>query len=217
DEIGSDDEDTQVIIQSVDSAGKRLHRTIDMILSLSAIQSGNYKPDFETFDLVNELKELTGEFKPLANEKGLNLISETTCSNSLVSADKYTVNQIFQNLIGNAMKYTHQGYVQVLINDVDENKIAVKIEDTGIGMNVDYINDVFSPFSQEDAGQKRNYEGNGLGLALVKKYVELNKASIEVQSEKNRGSVFSVIFNKHPGVDLLSENTTIPEAVNNRK
>jgi len=214
DEIGSDDEDTQAIIQSVDSAGKRLHRTIDMILSLSAIQSGNYKPEFETFDPVDKLKELTGEFKTLANEKGLNLIFETTCSNSLINADKYTVDQIFQNLIGNAMKYTHQGYVKVLVTDVDENKIAVKIEDTGIGMNADYINDVFSPFSQEDTGQKRNYEGNGLGLALVKNYVELNKASIEVQSKKNKGSVFSVTFKKHLGLDLLNENKRIPEAAN---
>ncbi|RKY94633.1 MAG: hypothetical protein DRQ01_01890, partial [Ignavibacteriae bacterium] len=214
DEIGVDDEDTQVIIQSVDSAGKRLHRTIDMILSLSAIQSGNYKPDFETFDPANELRDLTGEFKTLADEKGLNLTFENTSSNSLVNADKYTVNQIFQNLIGNAVKYTHKGYVKIMITDVDEDKIAVKIEDTGIGMSEDYINDVFSPFSQEDAGQKRNYEGNGLGLALVKNYVELNNASIEVQSQKNKGSVFSVIFKKHRGVDLLNENTRISEAIN---
>jgi len=214
DEIGVDDEDTQVIIQSVDSAGKRLHRTIDMILSLSAIQSGNYKPDFETFDPANELRDLTGEFITLADEKGLNLTFENTSSNSLVNADKYTVDQIFQNLIGNAIKYTHKGFVKVMVADIDEDKIAVKIEDTGIGMSVDYINDVFSPFSQEDAGQKRNYEGNGLGLALVKNYVELNNASIEVQSQKNKGSVFSVIFKKHRGVDLLNENTRISEAIN---
>ncbi len=213
DEIGVDDEDTQEIIQAVDSAGKRLHRTIDMILSLSAIQSGNYKPDFETFDPANELRDLTGEFKTLADEKGLNLTFENTSSNSLVNADKYTVNQIFQNLIGNAVKYTHKGYVKIMTTDVDEDRIAVKIEDSGIGMSEDYINDVFSPFSQEDAGQKRNYEGNGLGLALVNNYVELNNASIEVQSQKNKGSVFSVIFKKHRGVDLLNENTRIPEAV----
>ena len=104
-----------------------------------------------------------------------------------------------------------------MITDVDENKIAVKIEDTGIGMSADYINDVFSPFSQEDAGQKRNYEGNGLGLALVKKYVELNKASIDVQSKKNKGSVFSVTFKKHRREDLLNENPSISETVNSKE
>lgn len=216
DEIGSDDEDTQTIIQSVDSAGKRLYRTIDMILSLSAIQSGNYKPEFETFDLEVELKELSREFITLANEKGLQMIFESTCFNSHINADKYTVNQIFQNLIENARKYTQQGYVKVSITDVDENKIVVKIEDSGIGISDDYINDIFSPFSQEDAGQKRNYDGSGLGLTLVKKYVELNKASIGVQSKKNNGSVFSVTFNKHLGVDLLKENTRISEAIKSK-
>lgn len=217
DEIGSDDEDIQAIIQSVDSAGRRLHRTIDMILSLSAIQSGNYKAEFETFDPIKELKDLTGEFKTLASEKGLKMIFESSCSSSLIKADKYTVNQIFQNLIGNAMKYTHQGYIKVLVAEVGENKIVVRIEDTGIGMSSDYINDVFSPFSQEDAGQKRNYEGNGLGLALVKKYVELNKATIEVQSKKNRGSVFSVAFNKHMVSDHLNENEKSSKVVDSKK
>ncbi|NNG27851.1 MAG: PAS domain-containing sensor histidine kinase [Ignavibacteriaceae bacterium] len=211
DEIGSDDEDIHAIIQSVDSAGRRLHRTIDMILSLSAIQSGNYQPEFETFDPVTELRDLSGEFTTLANEKGLEMIFESSCFGSLINADKYTVNQIFQNLIGNAMKYTHQGYVKVLVTDVADNKVAVKIEDTGIGMSADYINNVFSPFSQEDVGQKRNYEGNGLGLALVKKYVELNKASIEVQSKKNRGSVFSVTFKKHSNLEDLKENIKVTE------
>lgn len=217
DEIGSDDEDIQAIIQSVDSAGRRLHRTIDMILSLSAIQSGNYKAEFETFDPIKELKDLAGEFKTLASEKGLKMIFESSCSSSLIKADKYTVNQIFQNLIGNAMKYTHQGYIKVLVAEVGENKIVVRIEDTGIGMSSDYINDVFSPFSQEDAGQKRNYEGNGLGLALVKKYVELNKATIEVQSKKNRGSVFSVAFNKRMVSDHLNENEKSSKVVDSKK
>ena len=211
DEIGGEDEDVHAIIQSVDSAGKRLHRTIDMILSLSAIQSGNYQPDFEKFDPVTELRDLSAEFTPLANEKGLKMIFESSCSGSLINADKYTVNQIFQNLIGNAMKYTHQGYVKVIVTDSDKNRIAVKVEDTGIGMSADYINDVFSPFSQEDSGQKRTYEGNGLGLALVKKYVELNKASIHVQSKKNKGSVFSVVFKKHSHIDLNNENEKVSE------
>jgi len=63
-------------------------------------------------------------------------------------------------------------------------------------MSEKYIKNLFTPFSQEDAGQTRKYEGNGLGLALVKEYVTLNKGVISVQSEKNKGSVFSVVFEK---------------------
>jgi signal transduction histidine kinase len=103
---------------------------------------------------------------------------------------------VFQNLIGNAVKYTQRGHVKVTIDDYEENKLVVKIEDTGIGMAEKYLKNLFTPFSQEDAGQTRKYEGNGLGLALVKEYVTLNKGQISVQSEKGKGSVFSVVFEK---------------------
>ncbi len=216
DEIAGDDEDIHAIIQSVDSAGRRLHRTIDMILSLSAIQSGNFKPEFETFDPVNEIRDLFGEFTTLANEKGLKMIFESSSKEMLINADRYTVNQIFQNLIGNALKYTHQGYVKVTVTSSEENNVVVKVEDTGIGMSAEYIDDVFSPFSQEDVGQKRNYEGNGLGLALVKKYVEVNNAVIAVKSQKNKGSVFSVSFTKHIEENIANKNEQNPSSVKNR-
>ena len=106
------------------------------------------------------------------------------------------MNQIFPNLIGNAVKYTHKGHINISIENYQKNKIIVKIEDTGIGISSKYIKNLFSPFSQEDAGQTRKYEGNGLGLALVKEYVKVNNGEIGVQSEKNKGTVFSVVFEK---------------------
>ena len=197
DDIGDADEDTKAILSSVDSAGKRLHRTIDMILSMSAIQSGNYNPDFESFNIVDEIKNLTEEFKSITDEKGLNLLFGSNVSATEITADKYTVVQIFQNLIGNAIKYTPKGKIKVLVEDATEQKgVVVKVCDTGIGLSQEYIEKMFLPFSQEDVGQKREYEGNGLGLALVKEYVELNKASISVESEKDKGSIFSVTFEK---------------------
>ena len=113
----------------------------------------------------------------------------------MIEADKYTFNQIFQNLIGNAIKYTRQGFVNVNIKESGKILI-VEVEDSGIGMSENYLKNLFKPFSQEDIGQKREFEGNGLGLALVKKYVEINRGSISVKSEKNSGSVFTVQFNK---------------------
>ncbi|OGU77934.1 MAG: hypothetical protein A2W11_12710 [Ignavibacteria bacterium RBG_16_35_7] len=104
--------------------------------------------------------------------------------------------QIFQNLIGNAIKYTLKGSVTVILEDFNEEKLQVVVKDTGIGISKEYIANLFAPFSQEDVGYKREFEGNGLGLALVKKYVEINNADILVESEKDRGSTFTVIFNK---------------------
>jgi len=205
DEIGKKDTELVSILHAVDNAGKRLHRTIDMILSMSAVQSGNYKAKFEKFNLADDLKNLSHEFKTLCKEKGLNIFFTNNSSSSEISADRYTIGQVFQNLIGNAVKYTHNGHVTVTVDDYEDNKLLVKIEDTGIGMSEKYLKNLFTPFSQEDAGQTRRYEGNGLGLALVKEYVTLNKGQISVLSEKSKGSVFSVIFEKKI-IKVSSEN-----------
>lgn len=204
DEIQSGDEELKVILNSVRSSGKRLQRTIDMILSMSSVQSGNYKPDYENFDIVAELKNMVNEFRSLAEDKGLQLRLLKHCDNLNIIADKYTVSQIFQNLINNAIKYTPKGFVEVAIIET-YNKIKVEIRDSGIGMSPDYMKNLFSPFSQEDAGHKREYEGNGLGLALVKKYAEINSANIEVESEKNIGSVFTVTFDKELDLSLINK------------
>jgi PAS domain S-box-containing protein len=196
DEIGKKDTELVSILHAVDNAGKRLHRTIDMILSMSAVQSGNYKAKFEKFNLAEDLKNLTKEFTNLGRDKGLEIFFTDNSTSSEISADRYTIGQVFQNLIGNAVKYTQRGHVSVTIDDYEDNRLIVKVEDTGIGMSEKYIKNLFTPFSQEDTGQTRKYDGNGLGLALVKEYVTLNKGVISVQSEKDKGSLFSVIFEK---------------------
>ncbi len=197
DEIDKDNDDAQIIIRSVDSAGKRLLRTIDMILNMSAVQTGNYKPDFEKINIEVELEKLTREFKPLSDEKNLKLNFRCPSKKPYIYCDLYTTNQIFQNLIGNSIKYTHQGSINISIENGNNDSITIFIKDTGIGITQEYMEHLFSAFSQEDAGHKRQFEGNGLGLALVKKYVEINNAEINVQSEKNIGSVFSVTFKKY--------------------
>ena len=196
DELNNKDEEILSILNSVENAGKRLQRTIDMILSMSAVQSGNYKPRFENFNLADDLKNLSKEFISVTKEKGLQLFFSNSCSDSEVAADRYTVNQIFQNLVGNAVKYTHKGHINISVEDYQKGKVIVKVEDTGIGISSKYIKNLFAPFSQEDTGQTRKYEGNGLGLALVKEYVRVNNGEINVQSEKNKGTVFSVVFDK---------------------
>lgn len=194
DEISSKDEELKIILDSVRSAGRRLQRTIDMILNMSSVQSGNYKPTFEKFDLLADLKKMVNEFKSLSADKGLTLKFTHSSDEANIVADRYTVNQVFQNLINNAIKYTLKGYIEVFVRNVNDNKVKVEVRDSGIGMSEEYLKKLFTPFSQEDVGYKREFEGNGLGLALVKKYIELNKAEIEVESEKNIGSVFSVTF-----------------------
>jgi len=210
DDLDDADEDTKMILDSVSSAGKRLQRTIDLILNISAVQSGSYSPESKVFDLDKELVILVEEFKTFENEKDIKISYANKSKYSMIIADYYSVMQIFQNLIGNAIKYTLKGSVNVSLDDFNEEKLQVVVKDTGIGISKEYIANLFAPFSQEDVGYKREFEGNGLGLALVKKYVEINNADILVESQKDRGSTFTVIFNKKPmNSNELRENVSL--------
>ena len=210
DDLDDADEDTKMILDSVSSAGKRLQRTIDLILNISAVQSGSYSPESKVFDLDKELVILVEEFKTFENEKDIKISYANKSKYSMIIADYYSVMQIFQNLIGNAIKYTLKGSVNVILDDFNEEKLQVVVKDTGIGISKEYIANLFAPFSQEDVGYKREFEGNGLGLALVKKYVEINNADILVESQKDRGSTFTVIFNKKPmNSNELRENVSL--------
>ncbi len=195
-DMEEDPEGSRCLLESVSSAGKRLQRTIDLILNMSAIQSGNYKPEFEVIDIVSDLRKLSEEFRGMCTEKNLDLSFINNVKHPQIYADSYTVNQIFQNIIGNAVKYTLRGKIEIIVSDEESSKLKIEIKDTGIGISEEYLNNLFKPFSQEDAGQKREFEGNGLGLALVKKYVEINKAEIFVKSKKKLGSVFTIVFDK---------------------
>lgn len=102
--------------------------------------------------------------------------------------------QIFDHLIDNAIKYTEEGSVTISIDQDYLKRIVIEIEDTGIGISEKFLPHIFKPFTQEEAGYTRTYEGTGLGLSLVKKYCELHNANIEVESKKGHGSVFKIIF-----------------------
>jgi signal transduction histidine kinase len=180
----------------IDKAGRRLIRTIDEILEMSQIQTGNYEYNSVAVDLAKEILEnLLAEYYYLAKEKHINIKFENkVCSEAFVNADRHMVNQIFSNLIDNAIKYTPEGEIEIVQYKNEQEKLCVKIKDTGIGISEDYLPRLFTPFSQEDSGYTRRYEGNGLGLAIVKRYVELNNAEILVESQKGKGSVFTIIF-----------------------
>jgi len=214
DDLGNADDDTKAILDSVSSAGKRLQRTIDLILNISALQSGSYELENQKIDLDVELETLVEEFETLTKEKNLQISYLNKAKRTKIVADHYSITQIFQNLIGNAVKYTLKGSVEVVLEELNNDKLQVIIKDTGIGISKEYISKLFAPFSQEDVGQKREFEGNGLGLALVKKYVEINNADILVESEKEKGSTFTVIFNKKAFDSQEPENqlsTSVPD------
>ncbi len=188
------DQDLVSSFYSINNAGKRIIRTIDLILNMSEIQSGSYDYNEKLINVFEDvILNIYLEYKYAAKDKGLelNVINET--ESSVILGDTYTVFQIFQNLVDNAIKYTNEGKVDILLQQ-SQDKLIIKVIDTGVGISEEYLPQLFSAFSQEEKGYTRRFEGNGLGLALVKKYCELNNAEIEVTSSKNYGSTFSVSF-----------------------
>ena len=97
-------------------------------------------------------------------------------------------------IMDNAIKYTEKGEVSVILERTPEDEIRVYFKDTGIGISQDYLPKLFTEFSQEATGYTRPFDGNGLGLALAMEFSKINGAKIEVESEKGKGSVFTVIL-----------------------
>lgn len=179
----------------IENGGKRLIRTIDMVLNMSEIQADALDITISEFDVVKEiLAILMLEFKSLAKVKNLQLNLNVEIKEAKIKGDKYAVAQIFQNLIDNAIKYTPKGSVNVIVYKNKDNLICVAVKDTGIGISKEFIPDLFTPFTQEDTGYTRRFEGTGLGLSLVSKYIEINNAEITVESEKGVGTTFTVLF-----------------------
>ncbi len=190
------DEDIKFSFEMIDSGSRRLIRTIDSILNMSQLQSGSYEHKVKLISLVkNVLKPLKEEFKLVAQQKNLELNLIVNAEDTNVLVDEYTITQLFINLIDNATKYTEKGQINIVVNSCD-NKLIVEIIDTGIGISEEILPTVFEPFIQEEMGYTRSFEGNGLGLALVRKYIELNNGSIDVKSKKGHGSTFTVSLNK---------------------
>lgn len=180
----------------IERGGSRLTRTIDLILNVSKMQNQEYKIELEEFDLYKEiLFPRLKELRVKAADQNIELIIEKPENVLRFVCDHYSVTQLFINLIENAIKYTKEGTITVKSFINEFGKIQIDIHDTGIGISVEYLPKLFEPFSQEEQGYTRSYEGIGLGLSLVKRYADLNNAELKVDSKKNIGSVFSVIFN----------------------
>ncbi len=177
-------------------SAQRLIRTIDLILNLAKIQTGNFEFEFERIDMDDDiLLDIILEFYTRAKEKNIEIKYECKAENKIINGDSNTLGQIFVNLIENSLKYSNSGEIKVTLYN-EKGKVCVDVADTGIGISKDFLPRLFEPFAQEDSSTTRNYEGTGLGLTLVKNYIEINKAEISVKSKKGKGTVFTVKFDQ---------------------
>ncbi|KUO59609.1 hypothetical protein APF79_05550 [bacterium BRH_c32] len=181
----------ELSFEAIESASHRIVRTIDMILNMSELQLGTYELTLRKLNISESLNKLSKEYRKNAQRKNIDLRTNIDLNNPIISTDDYAFNQIFANLIDNAVKYTEKGYIN--INACEQNnKIIIAIEDSGTGISEDFLPYLFEPFAQEEQGYSRKFEGSGLGTALIKKYCDIINADISVQSEKGKGSIFTV-------------------------
>ena len=180
---------------SINNAGKRIIRTIDLILNMSEVQTGTYEIITKKINLRTEiLDKLKTEYSVEAKRKNLELNFIYPEENVFIYADEYSIMQVFANLINNALKYTDTGSVTIKTYRESNHNISIDIVDTGVGISEEYLPYLFTPFSQEEQGYSRKFEGNGLGLALVKSYCDLNKADLSIKSKKGKGTIITISF-----------------------
>jgi PAS domain S-box-containing protein len=190
-------ESVRSAVSAINNASDRIVRTVDLVLNMSEIQLGLYKSDPKEFDLYKDvLKKLISLAKSKAKEKELEISFINELEDTRIVADEYSIEEIFSNVLDNAIKFTENGSVEIKISELNEDVILVTVKDTGIGIDKDYQKSLFEPFTQELHGYSRKYEGNGLGLSVVKKFCDLNHAKIEVESEKGEGSTFRIILKR---------------------
>jgi PAS domain S-box-containing protein len=180
------------------SSGNRLMETLNSVLDLSRIEANQVEVYLEPVNVKSIVNTHLQLFKPVAKERGLYLKFEFLEDEIIALLDERFLGQIINNLVNNALKFTHEGGVIVKVGTYNEEKdkfVRINICDTGIGILKDNVNTIFEEFRQVSEGFNRHFEGTGLGLTITKRFIDLMGGKIEVKSEIGKGSEFTVTFN----------------------
>lgn len=172
----------------------RLSKLVNNLLDIIKYDSGFIIPNMQNEDIVYVVETIAMSIVPYAESKEIELIFDTNIEEKIIAFDVDKMERIILNLLSNALKFTDSGgyiYISVIDND-DTVEIAVK--DTGIGIADDKKEFIFGRFTQVDKSLKRNHEGTGIGLSLVKSFVELHNGEIKLESELGRGSEFTIVL-----------------------
>ena len=190
-EPDTDEDQRHQYMDVINKSGKRLLDTITNIIEISKIESGQAIPRLSEVDTVELIHYLYFFFRPQAEEKGLSLelAGYMEGDGAVIETDHHLLESILTNLIHNAIKFTREGKVE-FGNYREGNRLVFFVRDTGIGIPEDRHEAVFDPFVQADLNMIRQHEGSGLGLSIVKAYVEMLGGSVRLDSEAGRGSAF---------------------------
>ena len=183
---------TKERLEIVHRSGKRLMNLINDILDLSKIEAGKMELKNDEVLLEDIIFDVEASIKPLVVKKHLELkIVRKTNTNVFISTDRGKVTQVLINLLGNAIKFTEKGLVELNIETEPGNRLRFDIVDSGIGISADDQKIIFEEFRQIDGTNTRKYGGTGLGLSICKKMADMLNGVLSVESQLNKGSIFT--------------------------
>lgn len=201
------------ILENIDTSSQTLLILLNDILDLSKIESGNLNLCLQEADVRETVYQSMTLFQSKATSKNIELhIALSDAIPAKVMADEHRIKQVLTNLIGNAIKFTQQGYISVFANyqsDEAETKghLTFKVTDTGVGIEQEKLETIFEPFTQEDDSITRQFGGTGLGLAICRQLVSMMGGDLTALSTKGLGSCFSftIPVERLPGAVWRSE------------
>lgn len=188
------------LAKGIITGGKSLMQLINDILDLSKIEANKIELRERDVNLVNVLDEVESIFRLKINEKGIDYkLDFAPNAPEIIKTDEVRLRQILFNIIGNAVKFTHKGAINICVSweqdgSTESGDLLIEIIDTGIGIPLAEQEKIFEPFVQQKDQQNSNYEGTGLGLAISRKLTEILNGKIFLISEPGKGSVFSLVF-----------------------
>ena len=186
---GELNEEQRKQLTMVKNSANHLLALINDIIDVSKIEAGKVELRIEEFDLSALVQDVENSFRVAAEKKGLKMSLEMPKTLTIKSDERRT-KQVLVNLVGNAVKFTDRGEIEIKVAEKDR-KVEVSVRDTGIGMRKEDMDRLFKAFSQVSSEDRLRQEGTGLGLYLSKKIVDLLGGEIKAESEFGKGSVFT--------------------------
>ena len=182
--------DMKAPLTDIQNSGKHLLRLINNVLDLSKIEAGRMELALADYSVQDTAESVRAALRSLAAQKGLDLVTAVPENIPLAHGDGGRITQCLMNLAGNAVKFTRQGRVEIVV-DLRGDVLHYRVTDTGIGIATDRLDTVFAEFRQGDPTVAGEFGGTGLGLSITKKFVEMHGGQIWVESELGKGSTFS--------------------------
>lgn len=184
--------EVQQFAQLIERSGQRLLETLNSVLDLSKLEAGAMELQMEPVQGAREAEESAELFERRAAEEDVTLATDVADAPLWTQADRGALERVFHNLLSNALKFTEPGgTVEVRAHRTDE-AITFEIEDTGVGIDPDFLPHLFDAFEQESKGPDRAHEGSGLGMAVTKRLVDRMDGSINVESAPDEGTCFTI-------------------------